>query len=135
MIDRFNFIIFLFIFYKNKFLILYLKYVFFNKPNYNIYRKQESSSVLSTKCAKKNYNSITSISIQKNESEMQTLIDAQTKQWVRPPRMIISSKSNICSLQPPKREHLHICSLKPITETFSLEKTQFITVCNCIYLL
>jgi hypothetical protein len=35
-----------------------------------------------------------------------TLVDAQTKQWVRPPGMIIRSKSYMCRFQPPKREHL-----------------------------
>jgi hypothetical protein len=36
-----------------------------------------------------------------------TLVDAQTKQWVRPPGMIIGDKSSIRSLQPLKRKHLH----------------------------
>jgi hypothetical protein len=41
-----------------------------------------------------------------------TLVNAQTKQWVRPPSMIVVTKINICSLQPPKREHLYFFQQK-----------------------
>jgi hypothetical protein len=42
---------------------------------------------------------------QKKHHNIKTLADVQTKQWARPPTMIISDKSNICRLQPPKKEH------------------------------
>jgi hypothetical protein len=65
------------------------------------------SSCLSTRCAKENYNSFTKVLIQaKQHKSTKTLVDAQTKQWVRPPTMIIWYKSNIRLLRPPEREHL-----------------------------
>ncbi|KAK2389768.1 hypothetical protein QL285_063336 [Trifolium repens] len=42
------------------------------------------------------------VSIQKKKNEIQNIADAQTKQWVRPPGMIIGNKGNISSLQPCK---------------------------------
>jgi hypothetical protein len=46
------------------------------------------------------------INTKERKTKYKILVDAQTKQWLRPPGMIIGSKSNIRSLQPPKREHL-----------------------------
>jgi hypothetical protein len=38
--------------------------------------------------------------------KIQALVDAQTKQWVRPPTMKIRAKCSICHPKPSKREHL-----------------------------
>jgi hypothetical protein len=52
------------------------------------------------------------INTKERKTKYKILVDAQTKQWLRPPGMIIGSKSNIRSLQPPKREHFHFLQQK-----------------------
>jgi hypothetical protein len=68
--------------------------------------------LLNTRCPKKLHQSYKGINTKEGKTKYKTLVDAQTKQWVRPPGMIIGDKSNIRSFQPPKIEHLHFLQQK-----------------------
>jgi hypothetical protein len=101
---------------------LYFCFYFFFNFNFlfepakrdNIY-KRWNKSLLSTRSAKKSYSQVSQKYQYKRDVSKysaRTLVNTQTKQWVRPPTMIIRSKSNSRRLQPLIREHLDLVQQK-----------------------
>jgi hypothetical protein len=90
---------------------------FLNRPKWNIYiyiYKYRKKVVLLAQGVPRKDTAELQIYQYKRTNEMKcsTLVDAQTKQWVRPPGMIVGNKINIRSLQPSEREHLHFFQQK-----------------------